>query len=87
MTVTSFADVASESCRARALKAVDDVTTGAAILTRDVFTLVYICYIKLSIRLKRRRTVSAAIGCGEIGANMNLKIQRSSDTAGMTPLP
>ena len=44
MTITSFADVASESRRARALKAVYDVTTGATIFARDVLAFVYICY-------------------------------------------
>ena len=42
--LTGLAKVSSESRRARALKAVDDVTTGATIFARDVLAFVYVCY-------------------------------------------
>ena len=41
--LTGLAEMSSESRRARALKAVYDVATGATIFASDVLALVYIC--------------------------------------------
>ena len=42
--LTGLTEVSSESRRARALKAVYDVTTCATIFARDVLAFVYICF-------------------------------------------